>query len=114
MMFCIYVINAIINAYLIGVFIEQFQAKNEKKQEKQNELDDANMTMSNLQVIPDTLKDRIRTFYLQSFQMRNLQNEFNELSTGLKASLQERLKFEIAESIITEAPAFVYFRLFMI
>ena len=32
MMFCIYVVNAMINAYLIGVFIEQFQVKNEKKQ----------------------------------------------------------------------------------
>ena len=31
MMFCIYVVNAMINAYLIGVFIEQFQVKNEKK-----------------------------------------------------------------------------------
>lgn len=31
MMFCIYVTNAMINAYLIGVFIDQFSAKNEKK-----------------------------------------------------------------------------------
>jgi len=28
MMFCIYVINAMINAYLIGVFIDQFITKN--------------------------------------------------------------------------------------
>lgn len=31
MMFCIYVVNAMINAYLIGIFIDQFSAKNEKK-----------------------------------------------------------------------------------
>jgi len=31
MMFCIYVVNAMINAYLIGVFIDQFSIKNEKK-----------------------------------------------------------------------------------
>ena len=30
-MFCIYVTNAMINAYLIGIFIDQFSAKNEKK-----------------------------------------------------------------------------------
>ena len=31
MMFCIYVVNAMINAYLIGVFIDQFMEKNQKK-----------------------------------------------------------------------------------
>jgi len=31
MMFCIYVINAMINAYLIGIFIDQFMVKNEKR-----------------------------------------------------------------------------------
>ena len=46
MMFCIYVINAMINAYLIGVFIDQFSVKNEKKVAKQDEMDDGNLTMS--------------------------------------------------------------------
>ena len=45
-MFCIYVTNAMINAYLIGVFIEQFSVKNAKKVEKQDELDDSNATMT--------------------------------------------------------------------
>ena len=67
LMFCIYVINAMINAYLIGVFIEQFSVKNAKKQEKQDELDESNTTMSNLKIIPDTLKHKVRTFFLQSF-----------------------------------------------
>jgi len=48
MMFCIYVVNAMINAYLIGVFIEQFSVKNAKKVEKQEQLDDSNSTMINL------------------------------------------------------------------
>jgi len=34
LMFCVYVVNAMINAYLIGIFIDQFSIKNEKKQEK--------------------------------------------------------------------------------
>lgn len=56
MMFCVYVVNAMINAYLIGIFIEQFQQKNAKKQEKQDELDDSNQTMANLGIIPATLQ----------------------------------------------------------
>jgi len=51
-MFIIYVINAMINAYLIGVFIDQFSKKNEKKVEKQADLDDSNLTMLNLKVLP--------------------------------------------------------------
>lgn len=67
MMFCIYCVNAMINAYLIGVFIEQFSVKNEKKQQKQDELDESNTTMSNLKIIPDVLKVQVRTYFLQSF-----------------------------------------------
>jgi len=63
-MFCIYVVNAMINAYLIGVFIDQFSVKNEKKQQKQDELDDSNTTMSSLKIIPDQLKEQVRTFFL--------------------------------------------------
>jgi hypothetical protein len=56
MMFFIYVVNAMINAYLIGVFIDQFSVKNEKKQQKQDELDDSNTTMASLKIIPEPLK----------------------------------------------------------
>lgn len=66
-MFCVYVVNAMINAYLIGVFIDQFSVKNEKKQAKQDELDDSNTTMIALRVLPESLKEQVRTFFLQSF-----------------------------------------------
>lgn len=88
LMFCIYVVNAMINAYLIGIFIEQFQQKNAKKQEKQDELDDSNQTMANLGIIPPSLQGKVRVFFLQSFQMKMLQQEFIAISDGLKQSLQ--------------------------
>ena len=69
MMFCVYVVNAMINAYLIGVFIDQFTVKNEKKTDKQEQLDESNLTMSQLKILPDPLKAQVRTFFLQSFQM---------------------------------------------
>jgi len=69
MMFCIYVTNAMINAYLIGVFIDQFSVKNEKKTQKQEKLDESNLTMSQLGNLPENLKQKVRTFFLQSFQM---------------------------------------------
>ena len=114
LMFCIYVVNAMINAYLIGVFIDQFSVKNEKKTMKQEQLDDSNNTMANLKIIPDELKVQVRTFFLQSFQMKMLQREFQDINEDLKKSLQQRMKFEIAERIIGDSPTIFYFRLFMI
>ena len=114
LMFCIYVINAMINAYLIGIFIEQFQQKNAKKQEKQDELDDSNETMVNLGIIPMSLQAKVRTFFLQSFQMKMLQQEFIEISDGLKLSLQQRMKFEITERVITGSRMALKLRLYMI
>lgn len=46
--------------------------------------------------------------------MRSLQQEFIEISSNLKASLKQRMKFEIAERIISDSRSFMYFRLFMI
>ena len=70
MMFCIYVVNAMINAYLIGIFIDQFSVKNEKKLLKQTELDDSNLTMKQLGNLPESLKHQVRTFFLQTFQLK--------------------------------------------
>jgi len=46
--------------------------------------------------------------------MRMLQNEFTEINDDLKTSLQMRLKFEIAERILSDSRTMFYFRLFMI
>ena len=69
--------------------------------------------MTQLAVIPDNLKDEVRDFFLQSFQMRGLQEEFKTINDDLKPSLQSRMKFEIIERIISDSPSFFYLRLFM-
>lgn len=45
--------------------------------------------------------------------MKNLQTEFKEIDQSLKASLQQRMKFEISERIVTDSRTFLYLRLFM-
>ena len=52
LMFGIYVLNAMINAYLIGVFIDQMSVKNEKRAARQDELDDLNLIMSTSKCVP--------------------------------------------------------------
>ena len=70
--------------------------------------------MQNLKLIPDTLKQSVRTYFLQSFEMRSLQNEFNDISQSLKVSLYERLKFEMCEFKLCNSHSILYLRLYMI
>ena len=70
--------------------------------------------MENLKIIPDTLKQSVRTYFLQSFEMRSLQNEFNDISQSLKVSLYERLKFEMCEFKLCNSHSILYLRLYMI
>ena len=56
----------------------------------------------------------VRTFFVQSFQMRMLQQEFIALQDNLKQSLQQQVKFEITERIISDSRFMYFFRLFMI
>ncbi len=46
--------------------------------------------------------------------MKNLQQEFISIDESLKASLQQRMKFEIAERIVSDSRQFLFLRLFMI
>lgn len=57
--------------------------------------------MSQLKILPPIIKDKVRKFFLQSFQMRLLQEEFQSLDEGVKVSLKEMVKFEICEKVIS-------------
>lgn len=70
--------------------------------------------MLNLGIIPPSLQNKVRIFFLQSFQMKMLQQEFIAISDGLKNSLQQRMKFEIAERIISDSSLIYKLRVFMI
>ena len=49
-MVCIYVVNAVVNAVLFGIFVEQFQIIRKKETEYQDKIDTANKTMNELKI----------------------------------------------------------------
>lgn len=77
-------------------------------------MDDANLTMSNLKQIPIKTKTQVRTFFLQSFERKLINEDFESLDKYLMNSLQSRMKFEICESQINKSNFFLYLRLFFI
>ena len=77
-------------------------------------MDDANLTMSNLRQIPIKTKTQVRTFFLQSFERKLINEDFKSLDEVLMNSLQSRMKFEICEMQINRSNFFLYLRLFFI
>lgn len=77
-------------------------------------MDDANLTMSNLRQIPIKTKTQVRTFFLQSFERKLINEDFKSLDKVLMNSLQSRMKFEICEMQINRSNFFLYLRLFFI
>ena len=61
-MVCIYVVNAVVNAVLFGIFVEQFQIIRKKETEYQDKIDTANKTMNELKIAKQVQTD-IRNYF---------------------------------------------------
>jgi len=61
----IYIINAVVNAVLFGVFVEQFQVIRRKKNEYQEKIDTSNKIMYELGMLkkPLTIGEEVRTYF---------------------------------------------------
>ena len=62
MMVCVYIFNAIVNAVLFGIFVEQFQIIRAKDTAYQQKIDNSNSAMFDIGVT-DGLQDEIRTYF---------------------------------------------------
>ena len=61
-MVIIYILNAIVNAVLFGVFVEQFQIIRKKQTDFQEKIDTSNKSMFELNM-PAGLQDEIRNYF---------------------------------------------------
>ena len=68
-MVVIYIINAIVNAVLFGVFVEQFEIVRRKELGQQKEIDESNTVMSHLPIVDglEDVKDDVRNYLLRTF-----------------------------------------------
>ena len=94
-MIIIYVTNAIINAVLFGVFVDQFIIIRGKQTALQKEIDDSNEVMFQLGLDKQDihLKKHVRAFLLRTATTKTLQEE-------LKEFLGERINPDLRSQII--------------
>ena len=69
-MVIIYILNAIVNAVLFGVFVDQFEIVRRKETSFQREVDESNTVMG-LVNMPRILKDNVRGYLARTFTTKN-------------------------------------------
>ena len=69
-MVIIYILNAIVNAVLFGVFVDQFEIVRRKETSFQREVDESNTVMG-LVNMPRILKDDVRGYLARTFTTKN-------------------------------------------
>ena len=75
-MIMIYIFNAIVNAVLFGVFVDQFEIVREKQKAQQKEIDDSNTVMYNIKFKKRAkgevnIKRTVREYLMKTFATKN-------------------------------------------
>ena len=65
----IYIVNAIFNAILFGIYFDLLQEARARQNEFQSQIDDANTAMQNLQ-LPGPIKEQVRNYILQTHETK--------------------------------------------
>ena len=97
MMVFLYVLNAVINAVLFGVFVDQFIVLRLKETTKQAEIDEANSVMEFLEM-EDKMRVKIRDYFLETFTPKADQEEFTQF---LDERVNPKLKIEVIAKIFS-------------
>jgi len=81
----VYIINAIFNAILFGIYFDLLQLARERQNAFQSEIDDANTAMTNLN-LPERIKDQVRNYILQTHETKAQQQEYIKFSESMPPS----------------------------
>ena len=68
-MVLIYIVNAIFNAILFGIYFDLLEEARRRQNEFQTEIDNANTAMGNLP-LPESIKDQVRNYILQTHETK--------------------------------------------
>lgn len=81
----IYVVNAVFNAILFGIYFDLVSVAGHAQNEFQARVDDTNTAMENIN-LPDKLTQQIRDYILQTHQAKMEQTEYIEFVKSMPPS----------------------------
>ena len=108
----IYIINAIFNAILFGIYFDLLVQARERENEFMGQLDNANTAMGNLQ-LPDKIKSQVRNYILQTHETKTQQAEFVKFEESMPPSKNVGLNALNFKKALKNAPNMIALRLGM-
>lgn len=112
-MIWIYIVNAVINAVLFGVFVDQFVIIRKKKNDQQEETDQSNIVMNRLN-IPTDLREELHDYLRRTFTTKADQAELIEFfEDRVNPDLRKEVIAQIFKTILTQSKHFVQLRVLM-
>ena len=81
----IYIMNAIFNAILFGLYFDLIAESKRRQNEFQDQIDRANMAMINLQ-LPFNIKEMVRNYILQTHETKTQQEEYQRFADSMPPS----------------------------
>lgn len=108
----VYIINAIFNAILFGIYFDLLQLARERQNAFQSEIDDANTAMTNLN-LPERIKDQVRNYILQTHETKAQQQEYIKFSESMPPSKNQLLNALNFKKALNKSPNMIALRLGM-
>ena len=111
-MIVIYIINAIFNAILFGIYFDLLEQARRRQNAFQSSIDNANTAMSNLQ-LPERLVDTVLTYILQTHETKVEQDEFMAFSESMPPSKNLFLNALNFKKVLRSSQSMICLRLYM-
>lgn len=108
----IYIINAIFNAILFGIYFDLLAQARERQNNFQTQLDNANTAMTNLS-LPEPIKEQVRNYILQTHETKTQQAEFRQFEETMPPSMQKRINALNFKKALKLSPNMIILRLNM-
>ena len=102
-MFFAYLINALFNATIFGIFIDLIGVVQEKSNSRANEIDDANECMKDQGHLPPKFIGTIRSFIKKTFEFKSLQHDQFKFMSSLREQLAVKIKIELFSVLSDES-----------
>jgi len=99
----VFIVNAVINAVLFGLLVEQSEVLGKMQNEYQERVDRANTTLHDLDISED-LRHNVRRFIATTHYSQCKQKELQVFMKNLRPGVQFMIKLKIYGEIMAEEP----------
>ncbi len=107
----LYIIMAIVNATLFGLLFDMIEVLNQRDNEFQNFLDNANTAMANLELKP-AIREKVRSYIINTYETKTSQAELKEFTSSMPISKNRMIISLNFDKALSGSVSFVGLRIY--